>query len=261
MVQRHCKRLPAHVKLLRTVVCQQDQASQSLGTFTAEPDSGSIPAKGSKTVVLSLQAARLGRIQLPVYVRVAGSRNKPLQLVADAKAMGPWLEFAVAPAAAAAAAAGTPKDPAAGTAGDVGAAAAASMDGAAASSSEAVDASNAAALSAASVSLNGGSSAAALAPEASSASQLTTASGTKRTAGRKGRGSKTPAAPHWAGAASIKFDKAQVLQAHTQQLLLRNPTLTDSEVKLFVEGRDSVFEVCCGVVDSAAVCMHYKGPR
>lgn len=195
-----------------------------------------------------MQAARLGRIQLPVYVRVAGSRNRPLQLVADAKAMGPWLELAVAPGAApaaapvaAAVAGGTPGDPAAGIAGEVGAGAAAGADGAAASSSEAGGAGSTAA-PAASVSLNGGSSAAALAPEASSASQLTTASGTKR-AGRKGKGPKEPAAPQWAGVASIKFDKAQVLQPHMQQLLLRNPTLIDSEVKLFVEGRDSVFEV------------------
>lgn len=209
------------------VCLPQDAASQSLGTFTAVPESGAIPAKGSKTVTLSLQAARLGRIQLPVYIRVAGSRNKPLQLVADAKAKGPWLELAVAPKAALVPAARAP-----GPGGDVGGALiSADGTGAAASTTD----------GAAGSSLDGGtSSLSALPAEASSSSHVTSASGTKQRTGRKAKG---PKEPQWAAAASISFNKVQVLQPHTQQLLLRNPTLIDAEVKLFVEGRDSVFEV------------------
>jgi hypothetical protein len=215
----------------------QDSASQSLGTFTAIPDSGSIPAKGSKTVTLTLQAARLGRIQLPVYIRVAGSRNKPLQLVADAKAMGPWLEFAVMPKAALAPAASSST---AGTASEAGGVAAVSADGTATGTS-AID-------GPAGSTLDGGvSSLSALPAEASSSSHITSASGTKRRTGRKVKG---PREPQWAAAASISFNKVQVLQPHTQQLLLRNPTLIDSEVKLFVEGRDSVFEVGSGKTDA-----------
>lgn len=208
----------------------QDQASQSLGTFTAEPESGSIPAKGSKTVTLNLQAVRLGRIQLPVYVRVAGSRNKPLQLVADAKAQGPWLEFALKPKAARAAS--SCESTIAGEASSI------TAVNAAASEAGALPA------PAASGTLDGcSSSLSALHAEVSSASQLTSASGTKRKVGRKSKVPKEPVGPQWAAGASIKFDKVQVLQSHSQQLLLRNPTLIDAEVKLFVEGRDSVYEV------------------
>jgi hypothetical protein len=244
----------------------QDQASQSLGTYTAVPDSGSIPAKGSKTVTLSLQAARLGRIQLPVYIRIAGSRNKPLQLVADAKAMGPWLEFAVKPKAVLATTPESGDVAGALLAGEVSLAATASAEGidAGVSESAAAAASTAAA---ASVTLDGGSSSlSALHAEVSSASQLTSASGTKRRAGRKSKAAKEPVLPQWAAAASISFDKVQVLQPHTQQLLLRNPTLIDSEVKLFVEGRDSVFEVSCQVCATlwhhrAVVCMQATLPQ
>lgn len=203
----------------------QDQASQSLGTFSAVPESGTIPAKGSKVITLNLQAERLGRIQLPVYVRVAGSRNKPLQLVADAKAMGPWLDFAVKPKAARAAGSSCGAPAAAAEASDATATAGA---GEAAAAGGAMPGT-----------LDGGSLPV-LHAEVSSASQLTTAS---KAGGRKGKGPKEPAAPQWAAAASIKFDKVQVLHPHSQVLLLRNTTLIAADVKLFVEGRDSVFEV------------------
>lgn len=195
----------------------QDQASQSLGAFVAVPEAGTIAAKASKTVTLTLEASRLGRIQLPVYIRIAGSRNKPLQLVADAKALGPWLEFAVARAIESAAQGST----------DGSATPAVSCSGAATSLGL----------------LDGGGSStalAALAAESSSASQFTLASGAKRTTGAKAKG---PKGPQWGPSAAITFDKVQVLQPHAQKLLLRNPTLINSEVKLFVEGRDSVFEV------------------
>lgn len=155
-----------------------------------------------------------------------------MQLVADAKAMGPWLEFAVMPKAALAPAASSSTAGAASEAGGVGAA---SADGTAASTS--------ATERPAGSTLDGGVSslsAIQLQAEASSSSHVTSASGTKRRTGRKVKG---PREPQWAAAASISFNKVQVLQPHTQQLLLRNPTLIDSEVKLFVEGRDSVFEV------------------
>lgn len=210
----------------------QDQASQSLGTFSAEPESGTIPAKGSKVITLNLQATRLGRIQLPVYVRVAGSKNKPLQLVADAKAVGPWLDFAVKPKAARAASSSCGA-PAAAEASDATATAGAGEAAAAAGAMPGT--------------LDGGSLPA-LHAEVSSASQLTTAS---KAGGRKGKGPKEPAAPQWAAGASIKFDKVQVLQPHSQVLLLRNTTHIAADVKLFVEGRDSVFEVGTG-----GFCLH-----
>jgi hypothetical protein len=47
----------------------------------------------------------------------------------------------------------------------------------------------------------------------------------------------------WTADASINFKSVQVLQQHTRELRLRNPTPIDAEAKLFVEGQDSVFEV------------------
>jgi hypothetical protein len=157
--------------------------------------------------------------------------------------MGPWLEFAVKPKAGLATIPVSGAVAAALLAGEVSLAAIASADSLNAGASEA-GAAEAAAAAAARSTLDGGSSSlSALHAEASSASQLTSASGTKRGVGRKSKVAKEPMLPQWAAAASISFDKVQVLQPHTQQLLLRNPTLIDSEVKLFVEGRDSVFEV------------------
>jgi hypothetical protein len=242
----------------------QHEASQGLCTITAMPAASSIPAKGSCTVSLQLEAARVGRIQLPVDLRVAGSRNKPLQLVVDATAQGPWLDLAVMPAPAmadaAVAAAATPacgdvpepaasdQGAAAGAAAGDGSAAAAAAEGQDARSSAAASEDGAAgtpsALAVPADSLSS-ASAGALAAEASSASALTavtTASASKRRGGPR-KGKRGPAAPQWASSAAVRFDKVQVLVPHWQELRLRNPTLVDAHVKLFVEGRDSVFEV------------------
>jgi hypothetical protein len=86
-------RLPAKFEVL-----PQEQASLCVATFAAEPTSGSVPPKGRATVQLTLRTGRLGRIQLPVYVRTLGSRAQPLQVVLNARCLGPRLEFAAATA-------------------------------------------------------------------------------------------------------------------------------------------------------------------
>ena len=48
----------------------QEARSQGLATFTTSPNSGVIPAKGTLDVVVTLQASRLGRIQLPLQIKV-----------------------------------------------------------------------------------------------------------------------------------------------------------------------------------------------
>ena len=48
----------------------QEARSQGLATFTTSPNSGVIPAKGSFDVEVTLQASRLGRIQLPLQFQV-----------------------------------------------------------------------------------------------------------------------------------------------------------------------------------------------
>ncbi len=48
----------------------QEARSQGLATFTTSPNSGVIPAKGTFDVEVTLQASRLGRIQLPLQIKV-----------------------------------------------------------------------------------------------------------------------------------------------------------------------------------------------
>jgi hypothetical protein len=223
---------------LRRLDYLQDQPSQSLGTFTATPAAATIPAKGSCTISLSLEAARLGRLQLPVLVRVAGSRNKPLQIIADATAVGPSLDFALLPAntAAVSAAAGGNSSAAGGQLlsvdGGTGIqpAAAVPEEGGVAFSNDSSLLAEASSVSAA----------------ASTTSTSTRAKASKRSAaGSKSKaGSKAEPPPlEWTAAPAICFGKVQVLQQHDRELRLRNSTLIDAEVKLFVEGKDSVFEV------------------
>ncbi len=51
-------------------VMGQEARSQGLATFTTSPNSGVIPAKGTLDVEVTLQASRLGRIQLPLQIKV-----------------------------------------------------------------------------------------------------------------------------------------------------------------------------------------------
>ncbi len=51
-------------------VMGQEARSQGLATFTTTPNAGVIPAKGTLDVEVTLQASRLGRIQLPLQIKV-----------------------------------------------------------------------------------------------------------------------------------------------------------------------------------------------
>ena len=97
---------PPSALLLHTLLCRcrhpflsQDMASLGLATFTAEPSSGGIAAKGELAVEVTVHTSTLGRIQLPVRIKVIGSRGAPLQCIADAKSIGPHLLFGANPEA------------------------------------------------------------------------------------------------------------------------------------------------------------------
>jgi len=226
--------------VLSASCCLQDQQSQSLGLVTATPAAATIPAKGVCTVSLSLQVFRLGRMQLPVFVRVAGSRNPPLQLIAEARGVGPSLHFAVAPTGpdtpvAAAAAAGTS------TAG--------TSTNTVSTAGVAADPNLCFAPSGAGTAAGDEAAPRLLAAPPNVPSHSGSSSGV-RTKSRAGVGNRrTPpikAVQHaleWTPDASINFKSVQVLQPHTRELRLRNPTPIDAEAKLFIEGQDSVFEV------------------
>lgn len=74
-------------------VAPQDHASTGLATFTVEPSSGGIPAMGEAEVEVTLATRTLGRVQLPVRVKVLGSKGRPLECVLDARSQGPELLF------------------------------------------------------------------------------------------------------------------------------------------------------------------------
>ncbi|KAL0040642.1 hypothetical protein WJX79_000331 [Trebouxia sp. C0005] len=74
-------------------VLGQEARSQGLATFTTSPNAGVIPAKGTLDVEVTLQASRLGRIQLPLQIKVLGSRRGPLECIIGATAVGPTLHF------------------------------------------------------------------------------------------------------------------------------------------------------------------------
>eukprot|EP00232_Nephroselmis_pyriformis_P008175 CAMPEP_0182895474 /NCGR_PEP_ID=MMETSP0034_2-20130328/25702_1 /TAXON_ID=156128 /ORGANISM="Nephroselmis pyriformis, Strain CCMP717" /LENGTH=2117 /DNA_ID=CAMNT_0025029307 /DNA_START=132 /DNA_END=6482 /DNA_ORIENTATION=- len=85
---RNDSKLPAKFEVM-----PQDEQSKGLAVYTAEPQSGGIPARGEVEVTFRLSTARLGRIQLPVKVKVVGSQYEPLELVIAALATGPNLHF------------------------------------------------------------------------------------------------------------------------------------------------------------------------
>lgn len=74
-------------------VVPQDSASLGLATFTVEPSSGGIPARGEQVVELTLTTHTLGRIQIPVKVKALGSKAAPLEFIVNAKCVGPQLDF------------------------------------------------------------------------------------------------------------------------------------------------------------------------
>ncbi|GMH35419.1 hypothetical protein BSKO_03287 [Bryopsis sp. KO-2023] len=84
-------KLPAKFEVL-----QQDAHSRSLATFTAEPSTGGIAAQGEQVVEFTLSTSRLGRIQLPVLVRVIGSSSPPLHFAIEARSIGPLVTATVA---------------------------------------------------------------------------------------------------------------------------------------------------------------------
>ena len=60
-------------------VMAQEARSQGLATFTTSPISGVIPAKGDFDVEVTLQASRLGRIQLPLQFKVCLRHSLPVE--------------------------------------------------------------------------------------------------------------------------------------------------------------------------------------
>lgn len=68
-----------------------------LAIFSAEPSSGGIAARGEQTIELTLSTYTLGRVQLPVRIKIIGSKNKPLEFAIAAKSLGPDLLFGASP--------------------------------------------------------------------------------------------------------------------------------------------------------------------
>ena len=74
-------------------VLPQDPQGMGLAVFSVEPSEGGIAALGDVELEVTLRAQTLGRLQIPVRVVVVGSRGGPLDLIIDAKCLGPHLLF------------------------------------------------------------------------------------------------------------------------------------------------------------------------
>jgi len=271
-----------------------------VAAFTAEPSSGSVPPKGQQQIDLTLRTSRLGRIQLPVHVRTLGSRAKPLQIVLNARSLGPRLEFAPPQPPVVAALVTGQRQPSgvsrasraqsglagggalskhgSGVSAEAGAEGGSNGEGAAVITAEgaaaggasaeplkAVPSTKSAGLRAAEPAAATGQAAAggsrrsraggpaSPAPSASTATNNTRArarSSTAREANNLGEAAAaTAAASPWQQTASVGFDKVPVLVPHTKEVRVRNPTVIAAQMKLFIEGTNSVFEVRGGGVE------------
>lgn len=74
-------------------VVPQEASSTGLATYTVEPSSGGVPALGEQGFEVLLTTHTLGRVQLPLRVRVVGSKAPPLEFPIGARSMGPTLLF------------------------------------------------------------------------------------------------------------------------------------------------------------------------
>ena len=85
-------KLPAKFEVLT-----QNAQSRGLAEYEVEPKSGGIAAWGSQQLEFTLSTTRLGRIHLPVRIRIVGSQSDPLEMVIAAKSVGPRLQFGLQP--------------------------------------------------------------------------------------------------------------------------------------------------------------------
>lgn len=175
-----------------------------------------MPPKGRATVRVTLRTSCLGRIQLPLAVRTAGSRGAPLQVVLNARSLGLRLEFA--------------------SGGGGGGGWPLLKEG----SGLVKEASGASARSGG----GSGSGSAAGGPLEAAPSAKSLGGGSKAPKGRKSAAAEAAERPPaWAAGAAVGFGQVPVLTPVTRELRLRNPTVIPAAVKAFVEGANSVFEV------------------
>jgi hypothetical protein len=76
--------LPAQYELI-----QQDEVSQSTAIYSVEPSEGVVEADSSSTIKILFISKKLGPINLPVYFRIKGSDQPPLEVTLMANSSGP----------------------------------------------------------------------------------------------------------------------------------------------------------------------------
>ena len=59
---------------------QQEETSQSTAIYNVEPPEGVVEAYSSRLVKVSFIAKKLGNINLPMYFRIKGSDQVPLEV-------------------------------------------------------------------------------------------------------------------------------------------------------------------------------------
>eukprot|EP00955_Chlamydomonas_euryale_P060740 357809-Chlamydomonas_euryale.AAC.3 len=81
-------KLPAKFEVL-----PQEPQSTGLAVFEVGAASAGVAALDEADIPVSLKTFTLGRVQIPLRVRVLGSRGKPLECAIDARSLGPSLLF------------------------------------------------------------------------------------------------------------------------------------------------------------------------
>ena len=75
---------PARYELL-----PQDEHSQSVAIYEADAPRGTVDAGATREIELTLACEKLGKVNLPVYVRISGSASPPLLATVQALSVGP----------------------------------------------------------------------------------------------------------------------------------------------------------------------------
>lgn len=76
----------------RYQVLDQDEHTEAVAAFEADEPRGTVPPESSTTIQITLACEKLGRINLPVHVRISGSEGPPLLATLQAMSVGPCVE-------------------------------------------------------------------------------------------------------------------------------------------------------------------------
>ena len=70
-------------------VLPQDEHSAVIAEYTTDAPTGAVEPKSSRAIPITLICDRLGKVHLPLFIRIAGTQQPPMQATIEAMAIGP----------------------------------------------------------------------------------------------------------------------------------------------------------------------------